>query len=95
MKHLVTIYVLQSDIESAKRIAMKMFPDAPDLHEARYVIAAAANMGMKTLRVIWHDAEDQANAYADAKIRSDKLHANDGRPEHDTTIDGMPLRQGQ
>ena len=36
--------------------------------------------------------EDQANAYANAAIKRDKL--NSGRPEHDMTTDGMPLKQG-
>ena len=36
--------------------------------------------------------EDQANAYANAAIKRDKL--NKGRPEHDMTTDGMPLKAG-
>ena len=36
--------------------------------------------------------EDQANAYANAAIKRDKL--NKGRPEHDMTTDGLSLKQG-
>lgn len=59
-----TIYVSQSDIEAARRIAKRMFPETPDLLASRHVISLAAEIGMKQLRVNWDEHEDQANQYA-------------------------------
>ena len=92
---IISIYVAPSDIESARRIAKKMFPDRPDLLDARHAIAAAVEIGMGSLRVVWHDAEDQASAYADSKIRSDKLERNESSTEHDMTTDGVPMKAGE
>ncbi len=51
----VEIYVSQSDIDAAKRIAEKMFPEKPDLQEARFVVASAAYLGIESLKVVWED----------------------------------------
>ena len=90
----IPIYMPPADIEAAHRIAKKMFPADVNTLDAQHVIAAAARMGMHSLRVIWHDAEDQQNAYADAKIRSDKQERDAGRAENDRTTDGVPLKPG-
>ena len=58
---IITIYVSQSDIDAAGRIAKKMFPEKPDVLAARHIIGSAAEFGMKTMRVTWNDAEDQPN----------------------------------
>ena len=55
---IIQIYVTPSDMEAARRIAARMFPEKPDLLDARYVAAVAAVIGMEKLRVIWNDAED-------------------------------------
>ena len=49
----MTIYVTPEDIEAAKRIAAKMFPDRPGYMDAPSVIGAAAIMGMEKLKVAW------------------------------------------
>ena len=91
----VPIYMPPADIEAAHRIAKKMFPADVNTLDAQHVIAAAARMGMDSLRVIWHDAEDQQNAYANAMVKRDKLERDAGREDHDRTTDGMPLKTGQ
>ena len=91
---IVSIYVSQSDIEAAHRIAKRMFPDKPDLLADRHVIASAAALGMPKLRVVWHDVEDQQNAYATAMVKRDKLARDEGRADGDLTVDGMPLKEG-
>ena len=91
----VPIYMPPADIAAAHRIAKKMFPADVNPLDAQHVIAAAARMGMDSLRVIWHDAEDQQNAYANAMVKRDKQERNAGGPEHDRTSDGMPLKTGQ
>ena len=92
---LVKIYVSQSDIEAAHRIARRMFPEQPDMLDARHVISSAANVAMRQFRVQWHDAEDQANLYANAMVKRDKLARDTGREDHDRTTDGMPMKEGQ
>ena len=91
----VPIYVSHADIAAAHRIARRMFPAEVNLLEAQNVVAAAAKMGMDSLRVIWNDAEDQQNAYANAMVKRDKLERDAGREDHDRTTDGMPLKTGQ
>ena len=95
---LITVHVYQCDLDDAARIARKMLPEKPDYIEPTSVISSAVILGMRELCKIWNDetsrsSEDAANAYADAKIRQQKL---DGpvKPEHDMTPDGMPLGEG-
>ena len=92
---LITVYVEQSDLDAATRIASKMFPPNLGVLETRHIIGAAFVLGMKELCKIWNEdtAEDSANAYADAKIRQQKLDGP-AKPEHDTTPDGMQLKEG-
>ena len=91
----VPIYVSHADIAAAHRIARRMFPAEVNLLEAQNVVAAAAKMGMDSLRVIWNDAEDQQNAYANAMVKRDKQERDAGGQDHDRTSDGMPLKTGQ
>ena len=90
----IPIYMPPADIEAAHRIAKKMFPADVNTLDAQHVIAAAARMGMHSLRVIWHDAEDQANLYANAMVKRDKMARDTGREDHDRTTDGVPLKPG-
>jgi UTP-glucose-1-phosphate uridylyltransferase len=57
----VEIYVNQADIEAAKRIAKKMFPTVPEV-EARFVIAAAADLGMEKMKVVWEEDKCQVSS---------------------------------
>ena len=95
MMPIVEIYMSQSDIEAAKRIALKMYPHTPRNDDAQAVINAAAIIGLDRMRVVWRDAEDQQNAYANAMVKRDKLERDAGRPDGDRTSDGMPLKTGQ
>ena len=92
---LITIHIYQSDLDAAARIARKMLPEKPDYITPETVIHTALQYGIAELCKIWNEdtAEDAVNAYADAKIRQQKL---DGpvKPEHDMTPDGMPLKEG-
>jgi hypothetical protein len=58
---MVEIYVLQSDLDAAGRIADKMFPGSSHI-TGRHVMATAAQRGMALLRTEWNDTDDQANA---------------------------------
>lgn len=82
-----TIRFSQSDIDAAHRIAKAMFPK-PDVVNADDVLRLAAYEGLRQLKVIWHDDD----AYADSKIRQDKL---DGPRGKDMTTDGLPLKEGE
>jgi hypothetical protein len=53
----INIYVTQDEIDAAKRIAKRMFPETPNMVDAQNVISSAAQMGMKTLRVVWNEPE--------------------------------------
>ena len=53
----VNIFVPQADIDAAKRIAERMFPEVPDTLDAQHVIASAARIGMETLRVLWDEPD--------------------------------------
>ena len=91
----IPIYMPPADIEAAHRIAKKMFPADVNPLDAQHVIAAAAQIGMDSLRVIWADAEDQQNAYANAMVKRDKQERDAGREDHDRTTDGMPMKDGK
>ena len=90
----ITIHVFQSEIDAAARIARKMLPACPDYITPNSVLRSALHHGMAELCKIWNEdtAEDRANAYADAKIRQQKLEREGDR--HDMTPDGMPLGEG-
>ena len=95
MNHTITISMSQSDIEAAKRIALKMYPHTPRNDDAQAVINAAAIIGLDRMRVVWHDAQDQANLYANAMVKRDKQERDAGREDHDRTTDGMPMKDGK
>lgn len=51
------IYIPQSDIEAAHRIALKMWPELPSEAQplADEVLAMATMEGMNKLKVVWED----------------------------------------
>jgi hypothetical protein len=53
----ITIHMTQDDIDAAKRIALKMFPHVPKDDDARYIINAAAFIGLDRMKVVWLEPE--------------------------------------
>lgn len=47
----------QADLDAARRIAEKMFPETPGAVDGRHAIALAARIGMKELRVMWNEPD--------------------------------------
>jgi hypothetical protein len=50
---LLTIFMTQTDIDAAKRIALKMCPHIPQVDDAQAVINAAAVIGLDRMKVVW------------------------------------------
>ena len=53
----ITIKVTQSDIDAARRIALRMYPHVPRDDDAQAVINAAAIIGLDRMRVVWNEPE--------------------------------------
>jgi hypothetical protein len=53
----ITIKVTQSDIDAARRIALRMYPHIPRDDDAESVIACAAMLGLTRMKVVWLEPE--------------------------------------